>query len=324
MRVAFVGKGGSGKTTLSSLFSRYLSSTGAPVVAIDADINQHLGVMLGLSEAEATLLPAMGLEIDRIKDYLRGTNPRIASSISMIKTTPPGSGSRLINVREDNPIYAYFAREVAGTKVLATGPFNEDDIGLHCYHSKVGAVELLLNHLLDSEGEYVVVDMMAGADSFASGLFTKFDLTFLVAEPTRKSLSVYKQYKTYIADYDVRLKVIGNKIETEDDLTFLREHVGNDLLTWVRHSNYVRAFEKGQHKPLSHLEAVNTDALAIMKQAVDACTKDWEKLYHQTVAFHRKNALAWANAVADEDLTRQIDPDYSLLAEVKRSLSSVL
>ncbi|MEU9382547.1 ArsA-related P-loop ATPase, partial [Streptomyces sp. NPDC048279] len=42
MRVAFVGKGGSGKTTLSALFARRLARSGAPVVAIDGDINQHL------------------------------------------------------------------------------------------------------------------------------------------------------------------------------------------------------------------------------------------------------------------------------------------
>ena len=51
-------------------------------------------------------------------------------------------------------------------------------------------MELLLNHLVDGPGEYVVVDMTAGADAFASGMFTRFDLTFLVAEPTRKSVGV--------------------------------------------------------------------------------------------------------------------------------------
>ncbi len=53
MKIAFVGKGGSGKTTLSSLFIRHLAAEGAPVVAVDADINQHLGAALGLDEAEA-------------------------------------------------------------------------------------------------------------------------------------------------------------------------------------------------------------------------------------------------------------------------------
>ena len=47
MKIAFAGKGGSGKTTLSALFTRYLAGQGRPVVAIDADINQHLAEALG-------------------------------------------------------------------------------------------------------------------------------------------------------------------------------------------------------------------------------------------------------------------------------------
>ncbi|HZA80774.1 MAG TPA: AAA family ATPase, partial [Actinomycetes bacterium] len=60
MKIAFVGKGGSGKTTLASLLARHLAANGLPVLAIDADINQQLGVALGLEAAEAARLPAMG------------------------------------------------------------------------------------------------------------------------------------------------------------------------------------------------------------------------------------------------------------------------
>ncbi|OEV14154.1 ATP-binding protein, partial [Streptomyces nanshensis] len=81
------------------------------------------------------------------------------------------------------------------------GPFTESDLGVACYHSKTGAVELLLNHLVDDREEYLVVDMTAGSDSFASGMFTRFDMTFLVAEPTRKGVSVYRQYKDYARDF---------------------------------------------------------------------------------------------------------------------------
>ncbi|EFH83166.1 transposase, IS605 OrfB family [Ktedonobacter racemifer DSM 44963] len=38
---------------------------------------------------------------------------------------------------------------------------------LKCYHSKAGAVEPLLNYCVEGADEYVVVDMTAGADTFA-------------------------------------------------------------------------------------------------------------------------------------------------------------
>jgi hypothetical protein len=47
MRIAFVGKGGSGKTTATAVFARYLAALGRRVLAVDADINQHLGPALG-------------------------------------------------------------------------------------------------------------------------------------------------------------------------------------------------------------------------------------------------------------------------------------
>ena len=130
MKIAFVGKGGSGKTTLSSLFTRYLGSIHASVVAIDADINQHLGVALGLSDEEAAAVTPLGLNINRIKRYLRGTNPRINSTEEMLKSTPAGRGSRLLRVNGNDPIHQEFGISVAGATLLATGPFSENDLGL--------------------------------------------------------------------------------------------------------------------------------------------------------------------------------------------------
>ncbi len=312
MKIAFVGKGGSGKTTLSALFSRYLASQQLPVLAIDADINQHLAMALGLSQKEAELIPPLGLQIDYIKDYLRGDNPRISSVASMVKTTPPGKGSRLITISEDNPIYSHFRRKIGDVNFLATGPFSEEDLGVKCYHSKVGAVELLLNHMLDKENEYVIVDMTAGSDSFASGMFTKFDMTFLVSEPTLKGLTVYQQYKDYAKNHDVKIGVIGNKVENSSDLEFLRNKVGDDLVTVLTKSDYVKDLEKGNFKPIEQLENLNVDSLKVMKQIVDETKKDWQKFYAQTVEFHIKNAKSWANAAIGEDLTKQVDPGFTL------------
>ncbi|MFI8824516.1 ATP-binding protein [Streptomyces sp. NPDC053431] len=318
MKIAFVGKGGSGKTTLSSLFIRHLAAAGAPVVAVDADINQHLGAALGLSDEEAGALPAMGAHLPLIKEYLRGTNPRIASADTMIKTTPPGEGSRLLRVREDNPVYEACARLVplddGGIRLMATGPFTESDLGVACYHSKVGAVELCLNHMVDGPDEYVVVDMTAGSDSFASGMFTRFDMTFLVAEPTRKGVSVYRQYKEYARDFGVALKVVGNKVQGADDVDFLRAEVGDDLLVTVGHSDWVRAMEKGRPPRFDLLEATNRTALESLQNAADDsyAHRDWERYTRQMVHFHLRNAESWGNAKTGADLAAQVDPGFVL------------
>ncbi|MDI9883796.1 ATP-binding protein [Streptomyces sp. HNM0645] len=318
MKIAFVGKGGSGKTTLSSLFIRYLAAQQAHVIAVDADINQHLGAALGLDEQEAAALPAMGAHLQLIKEYLRGTNPRITSAETMIKTTPPGEGSRLLRVRENNPVYDACARTVrlddGQIRLMATGPFTESDLGVACYHSKVGAVELCLNHLVDGPDEYVVVDMTAGSDSFASGMFTRFDMTFLVAEPTRKGVSVYRQYKEYARDFGVSLRVVGNKVQGPDDLEFLRDEVGDDLLVTVGHSDWVRSMEKGRPPRFTRLEEPNRAALRTLRRSADAscARRDWVRYTRQMVHFHLKNAESWGNAKTGADLAAQVDPDFVL------------
>ncbi|SEG94490.1 CO dehydrogenase maturation factor [Actinacidiphila yanglinensis] len=331
MKIAFVGKGGSGKTTLSSLFIRHLATTRVPVVAIDADINQHLGAALGLDEDDAAALPALGAHLPEIKEYLRGANPLIASADSMIKTTPPGRGSQLLRLGEDNPVHSACARTIAfdtctdkdaaagrsgagSARLMVTGPFAEADLGVACYHSKVGAVELYLNHLVDSRDEYLVVDMTAGSDSFASGLFTRFDLTFLVAEPTRKGVAVYRQYKEYARDFGVGLAVIGNKVHGEDDLAFLRAEIGDDLLVAVGNSDWVRAMEKGGPPRFELLEEPNRQALRTMHERADRSyeARDWDRYTRQMAHFHRRNAESWGNARTGADLVAQIDPGFTL------------
>jgi CO dehydrogenase maturation factor len=150
-----------------------------------------------------------------------------------------------------------------------------------CYHSKTGAVELYLNHLIDLPGEYAIVDSTAGAESFASGMFTRFDLTFLVAEPTRKSVQVVRQWTGYASSYDVPVAVIGNKVETGDDLLFLREHAGQHLIAHFGHLPAIRAMEQGRPFSLDDLGTDSLRTLAELRAAIDSRPKDWATFTRQ-------------------------------------------
>ncbi len=321
MKVAFVGKGGSGKTTLAALFSRYAAEQGRHVLAIDADINQHLAIAIGMTPEEAASLPPMGLQIDRIKEYLRGDNPRITSANAMIKTTPPGHGSRLLTPGCSNPIFDHFIRRKGDIELMAVGPFDEEDIGTRCYHSKTGSVELLLNHLVDDKRSCVAVDMTAGADAYASGLFTRFDLTVLVVEPTLRSLGVYDQYRNYARDHDIAIRVMANKLEDADDKEFVRDHVGRDLIGGLSRSSFIKAMEKGRVLPLRDLESGNREALKGLLLTVGQQKKDWDRYHRDAALFHRRNAASWANEAVGSDLTHQIDPEFSM-AKIAESVLS--
>ncbi|MFG3002615.1 ATP-binding protein [Streptomyces calvus] len=313
MRIAFVGKGGSGKTTLSALFARHLAHSGAPVLAVDGDINQHLAQALAPGEDAPATPPPLGPALPAVKALLSGTNPRITSPDAMIKTTPPGRGSRLLRLLGDDDLHTRHVTRVGGVPLMVTGEFDESDMGVACYHSKLGAVELYLGHLVDGPGEYVVVDMTAGADAFASGLFTRFDMTFLVAEPTRKGVSVYRQYREHAEQFGIRVAVVGNKVTGEDDLLFLKEQVGDDLLTHLVQSDWVRAAEQGRAETRvpDALEPQNRHALNVLRETVDAQHRDWARLHRHAVEFHLRNARAWADERTGEDLAAQVDPHFA-------------
>ena len=180
----------------------------------------------------------------------------------MIKTTPPGRGIAAARPRPGRRGAAPVRRDdPRGRALLVAGEFDEADIGVSCYHAKTGAVELWLNHLVDGPGEYVVVDMTAGADAFASGLFTRFDLTVLVSEATRRGVGVYRQYAGHAAGHGVALRVLGNKVADADDRAYLEAEVGDALLGCLAPSPWVRAAERGAVAPVGLLEPENLAVL---------------------------------------------------------------
>lgn len=59
MKVAVVGKGGSGKTTTAAVLARTLARRGLSVTALDCDTNPNLGISIGLGEQVTERLVAV-------------------------------------------------------------------------------------------------------------------------------------------------------------------------------------------------------------------------------------------------------------------------
>ncbi len=64
IKIAVVGKGGSGKTTTSGVLARTLARRGFSVVALDCDTNPNLGISLGVGDTETERLAAIRQALD--------------------------------------------------------------------------------------------------------------------------------------------------------------------------------------------------------------------------------------------------------------------
>lgn len=56
LRVSFLGKGGSGKTTMATSFIRYLENNNEKVLGIDADINVNLAKGLDMPSNQLVII----------------------------------------------------------------------------------------------------------------------------------------------------------------------------------------------------------------------------------------------------------------------------
>lgn len=71
MRLAFVGKGGAGKSSIAGTFARLLAATGRPVLAIDSDPMPGLAFSLGVGGSDA------GIPDEAVEVVEGGDRPRL-------------------------------------------------------------------------------------------------------------------------------------------------------------------------------------------------------------------------------------------------------
>jgi CO dehydrogenase maturation factor len=313
MKIAFVGKGGSGKSTMTSLFIRYLESQQKRgIMAIDADLNMNLAGLLGVTVSEDILLSKPAIA-DQIRMYLKGHNPLIADHTKFLPTTPPGPGSNMIRSAND-PAMAPYAVQVSPVLSLMTvGTYDREGIGQSCYHTNLFVAENILSHTKSGDALDVVCDMVAGTDAFAYSLHLQFDAIILIVEPTPESAEVCALYMGLAqeAGIDGLIHLVANKIEDEDDIAFITERTGRVPLGCVPLMPVLKkSRQRGSPVTTDMLEGPMVKVMQDIERAAQNPAIPSAQRMEKLCALHQKLAVQDWVVSGYGDVANQIDADF--------------
>lgn len=315
MKVAFVGKGGSGKSTISSLFIRYLhNKIGADVLALDADLNMNLSGLLGVEFPASKHLSSPENSIN-FRKFLKGSNPLIRDENAFLPTTPSGKGSNTIcDVNDENLLpYSVVIQQEPALNLLTVGTYAVEEIGQACYHTNLFVAENLLTHTVFKDNQWVVVDMVAGTDAFSYSLHLQFDAIILIAEPTPESAEVCKLYFGLAKEAGIEnlVHIVANKVEDEEDLSFIRQVTGCEPLGVVPSMPLLRKFRQqgGSVTP-----EMLTDNLCVLFEKIKEVSKssnpDHVKRFQKLKELHDKLCSQyWVISGYGEDVASQYGED---------------
>jgi len=305
MRVGFFGKGGSGKTTMTAAYARNLikNEGRSEVLAIDADHNKHLGEALGIKKSSKQL----GNFREEIKEYVRGER----GEIEMVATTPPSEKSRFIQPDPEDGFIQEYAVTEDSISLMTVGSYEHGDCGATCYHGKLDSLTYVMNHLLDTERDQVVVDATAGVDTYGSSLVAAYDLNVLVVEPTNKAIEVYKEFEELMSNFHSEIAVVVNKIETEGDKQFIKDRIPEEkIIGFVERSEELRKHEQGDEEAFERFIDQNREVFERILERSEKVGKNWDEYLDSLKKIHISGSEAWWDEYHDEDISGQAETGF--------------
>ena len=236
MKVAITGKGGVGKTTLSSTLARLYADEGRTVLAADVDPDANLGLALGLTQQEVD-------EIVPISQMRTLVEERTGA-------TGPGKFYKLNPYVADIP--DIYAKDINGVKLLVMGTVDLGGSGCVCpEHVMLKAV---LSSLTYRKDDVVIMDMEAGLEHLGRGTASNMDQFIVVIEPGARSVQTYRNVKRLASDLGVkRVRVVANKVRDERDEEFIRNSIpAEDLLGFVHYNLEIMDADRNGQSPYDY------------------------------------------------------------------------
>ncbi len=205
MKIATVGKGGSGKTTLTGTLARILAEGCTKILAVDGDPNPNLALTLGITRDDA----------DKIT--------YIPPSIMEVKEEADGKRKLHMTLSEDELISTYGATAPSDIDLIVMGKPADGSAGSGCMCASHMAVRGLIAEM-SGYSEYTVTDMEAGLEHLKRGTARNVDIMLIVTEAYYRSLEAAA--RTYLLARELEIPhiyVIANKVKNKSDQAVIEE-----------------------------------------------------------------------------------------------------
>jgi CO dehydrogenase maturation factor len=229
VKLAISGKGGVGKTTLSSSLARLWVAEGRRVIAIDADPDANLAMALGATAEQATACVPLSKQDALIEERTGAA---------------PGKGGMFILNPDVSDVVDRCGVDVNGVTLLRTGTVELGGGGCMC--SEGTFLKAFMRHLLLDSDDIAILDMEAGIEHLGRGTAQGVDVFVVVVEPGMRSVSTAHVVRSLAADLGVRdVVAVGNRVRGPEDIAYLREVLGDiELLGTLPDSEGVRRADR--------------------------------------------------------------------------------
>lgn len=234
MILGFLGKGGSGKSSVSSQMALFLHQQKKMVLAVDADHNMDLSY--NLSGGEPPALEYFSQSLAALQRAVGLSNDERYSEAFLSKTD-----SRFSLTPLSQEIETYSALLGNGIRLMTAGP--QTDAVLYdkaCSHVLTTPLKILLPLLELQADEVAVVDEKAGADGVSTGIVTGIDVGVIVCEPALHSIKTAKQIAELMDFYETPYLFVGNKVTSSEDKDFVVSQLGREPAAFLMESDSVK------------------------------------------------------------------------------------
>jgi CO dehydrogenase maturation factor len=197
VKILICGKGGSGKSTLTTLIARALNAGGRTVLVVDADeSNLCLHRLLG-AEMPAILMDAMGGR--------KGVKAQLNSG--------PGASAEAALLKDPltlADIPDTCLADADGVKLLVVGKIRSFGEGCACMIGNIS--KTILTRLREAPEEVVLIDAEAGLEHFGRRVDAGCDLILCVVDPTFESVALADSVRGMAAAAGIQVVYVLNKV----------------------------------------------------------------------------------------------------------------